>query len=333
MTPPFVLTIITITVNTEMAMQLATPAQTTALAPTTGADALIAQWRAHLQQAVAQGDLTDATATTYRNGLTRFMAWLQSSGAQVVTPKTFGAFKAGMLAANMSPASVNVWLSSARAFYAWAVESEHMKDNPARDVKGVKRKGANKTHKRSGLTDAEAVRLLALPLSARDHALIALKLFTGIRDVEASRAQLSDLKTREGRKVLYIRGKGHSDADELVVINAKCDDALAPWLAVRGNQPGALFTSASDRNQGGMMSMSAIRTLVKSAFRMAGITEADKTSHSTRHTAITKAARLAGVGAAQRMARHADPKTTMIYVAESSRLENAAEDSIDYSAK
>lgn len=294
-----------------------------------GAGDLIAQWHAHLVAAVAIGDVTDDTATTYRNSVRKFMAWLQSSGAPTVTPKIVSDFKAAMLA-QVKPASVNVWLSGVRAFYAWAVEAGHMPFNPARDVKGAKRRGANKTHKRDRLTDAEAARLLALPLSPRDHALIAVKLYTGVRDVEARRAQLSDLSTRNGHKVLFIRGKGHSDADEFVIVNAKCDDAIAAWLAVRGTHPGPLFTSASDKNKGGAMSASALRDIMRAVFKQAGITERSKTSHSTRHTVITKVGRLAGPQAAQDVARHADPRTTMIYMHTDSRLENAAEELIDY---
>ena len=69
--------------------------------------------------------------------------------------------------------------------------------------------------------------------------------------------------------------------------------------------------------------MSAIRTLVKAAYKRAGITESTKTSHSTRHTAITTAIkRGANPVQVQAMARHAKLDTTMIYFHESARLDN-----------
>lgn len=309
-----------------------THSNSTALALTIGPHDMLAEWHAYLMAAIASGDVTDDTATTYRNSVRKFTAWLESTGAPSVTPKTVAEFKQAMLA-KAKPASVNVWLSGVRAFYTWAVEAGHMPANPARDVKGAKRRGANKTHKRDRLTDAEAARLLTLPLPAREHAILALKLYTGVRDVEVRRAMLADLSTRNGHKVLMIRGKGHSDADEFVIVNAKCDDALAAWLAVRGSRPGPLFTSMSDKNKGGTISASALRDTMRAAFKQAGITEASKTSHSTRHTVITKVGRLAGPQAAQDVARHADPRTTLIYMHTDSRLENAAEELVDYNVR
>lgn len=292
----------------------------------------LAEWHDWLASQVQNGELSAATVTTYKGGMSRFIRWQRESGTQINNGKAFGDFKNAMREI-ASPASVNVWLAGVKSFFAWAFEAGYIPVNPVAGVKGIRRKGANKTHKRDMLTDAEAARLLALPLPARDHALIGLKLYTGIRDVEAHRANLADLRTMAGRKVLSIQGKGNSEASDFVVINAKCDDALAGWLAVRGNDEGALFTSGSDRNKNGRLSLSAIRTIVKAAYRQAGITEPTKTSHSTRHTAITKAARATGKAGAKRMARHANEATTEIYMHEVERLDNPAEDLIDYGTR
>ena len=120
---------------------------------------LISLWHAYLIKSVAQGDISQTTSSTYRTGLAKFMAWAQTAGIVSVMPKDVGDFKAAMLA-NAKASSVNVWLSGVRAFYAWAVESGHMLMNPAAQIKGAKRKGANKTHKRDALTQAEAGREL-----------------------------------------------------------------------------------------------------------------------------------------------------------------------------
>jgi site-specific recombinase XerD len=302
--------------------------------PISSLESILADWHAALSRAVSAGDMSAATATTYRAGMRRFTDWLVSASASTVDAAddiraTVQRFKADMLK-RASPASVNVWLAGVKAFYAWAHESGRMAVNPMAGVKGVKRHGANKSHKRDMLTDGEAVRLLGLDLPARDKALIALKLYTGIRDVEAHRANIGDLQTKSGVKVLFITGKGHSAADEFVKINTRCEPYLAGWLAERGDFDGALFTSASDRNKDGRLSLQAMRAIVKDAYRQAGITEPTKTSHSTRHTAITKAVQRAGLIEAQRMARHASPETTAVYLHEANRLANAAEDSIEY---
>jgi site-specific recombinase XerD len=301
------------------------------LAPLDPIQTALADWHTYLKRAVEAGDLSATTATTYRTGMARFVEWHRST-AQPVTADSATAWKGVMLQAGHKPSSVNVWLAGARAFYAWAAATGRTLSNPLADVKGVKRKGVNRMHKRDRLTNTEVRRLLALDLPPRDRAYIALRLYTGIRDVEAHRADLADLRTRDGVKVLVIRGKGHAEADDFVKIPAACDDALAAWLAVRGTDPGPLFTSASDRSRGERLSLAAIRRIVKDAYRAAGITEATKTSHSLRHTAISQAIektrdplRVKG------MSRHASLDTLMIYWHESDRLTNAAEDAIDYS--
>ena len=104
--------------------------------------------------------------------------------------------------------------------------------------------------------------------------------YTVPRLVEVNRADLSDLRTEAGRLVLAIQGKGRREKDEIVVIdNPEAVDALYRWLDERGSEPGLLFISMSDRNKAGRLSLSAIRTIVKAAFKQAGITEASKMTH------------------------------------------------------
>ena len=64
---------------------------------------------------------------------------------------------------------------------------------------------------------------------------------------------------------------------------------------------------------------------------LAGVTGGFKTMHSLRHTAITNAITHGRETLdVMAMARHKDMNTTLIYYHESDRLENPAEDSIDY---
>jgi len=55
------------------------------------------------------------------------------------------------------------------------------------------------------------------------------------------------------------------------------------------------------------------------------------TAHRLRHTAITLALRgAASLQQAQAMARHTDPKTTMVYVHNMERVQDGAEKYIDF---
>src|SRR5690554_69020 len=53
----------------------------------------------------------------------------------------------------------------------------------------------------------------------RDYALIYLMITTGIRSIEVRRAKRKDLKTINGKYVLYIQGKGRSFADTFVKLS------------------------------------------------------------------------------------------------------------------
>ena len=106
--------------------------------------------------------------------------------------------------------------------------------------------------------------------------------------------------------------------------------ALRDWLSIRGSDEGALFVSLSNRSNGERLCLRAIRGIVKKYYKLAGIV-GNKTTHSLRHTAITKAIS-AGVPIqkVKGLARHSSIETTMIYFHELDRLEDPAEAYIIY---
>lgn len=295
---------------------------------------LVEDWHAALELQVRAGEISKASRDTYAQGVDRFVDWCgrrRSLSEEVVLE-----WKADMLE-RCKPATVNTWLSGLRAFFDWAVRHRRLAYNLAAGVRGARRSGTSRKHKREALTDAEVLRALAQPDVAtaegkRDRALLALMAYTAARQVELHRADLADLRSESGRLVLHVRGKGHQEADELVVIaHPDAEAAVHDWLAARGQGPGPLFVSLSDRSRGGRLSLSAIRRLVKGYFKAAGVRGALKTAHSLRHSAITNAVRHgAPVQKVQSMARHANISTTMIYFHETDRIENPAEQFIQY---
>jgi integrase/recombinase XerD len=129
---------------------------------------------------------------------------------------------------------------------------------------------------------------------------------------------------------LRVQGKGSNEKDDIAVIwHPNSQEAMYNWLAARGNKPGALFTSFSNRNQGEALGLSAIRKLGEMYFKQAGILDNRKTLHSFRHSAISKVAEHDLLKAKQ-MARHSDINTTLIYVHENDRLNNPGEQWITY---
>lgn len=293
---------------------------------------LIDDWHKSLRLAVDAGEIAATTATTYRVGMGKFLGWLVTNGGNV-SADTVRQWKADVLQ-DHKPGSVNTWLAGVRAFYQWAVETGRMLVNPVANVKGAKRTGTTHSHKREPLTDSEVVRLLDLPATTpaeiRDRAIIGLFVFTGARSVELHRADLADLHTN-GALVLSVRGKGRSEADEVIVIVGEAERLLADWLAIRGGDPGPLFVSLSNRSNGDRLELRSIREIVKRSYRKAGIVGERKTTHSLRHTCITNLLRNGGsLQQAQSMARHANVATTSIYAHELNRIENAGERMVNY---
>jgi integrase/recombinase XerD len=245
-------------------------------------------------------------------------------------------WKAELLKAGTRPASVNAWLAGVRSFFGWLAEVGQIPFDPAAMIKGATRKGTKKRHARQSLTDSEVRRLLVQPdrstyAGARDYAILALMLYTAARGIEVHRADIGDLRTEGGKLVLMVQGKGHMEKDEILVLIGEAESAMRDWLAMRGRENGALFTSNSNKSKGERLSRRALRDIVKGYFAQAGVHGDNKTTHSLRHTAITSAIRnQAPAQKVRGMSRHSSLDTLMIYFHEADRIDDPAERYISY---
>ena len=296
----------------------------------------IQQWHAWLDRRAAAGEISHTTAAAYKRGMSKFQKWGEQAHTLAISgnqPETIADivrdWKASLIDANYKARSINAWLAGVKAFYAWYSETYSV-PNPIQSVKGASRKGQTRTHVREALTDDEVNRLLALDMPARDKALISLMVYAAIRTVEAHRADLSDVRNHR----LYIQGKRHVEITDYVVLNSHAETALNVWLVERGEKPGALFTSNSNKSKGERLSLPAIRQIIKGYFRQAGI-RGNKTVHSLRHSAITKAALMAAkhgktISSVMSMSRHKNEATLSIYLHDLERETDPIENYIEY---
>ena len=299
-------------------------------------DQAITLWHDAMDLRTRTGELAQPTVTSYKKGMQKFTDWMQAEHPASISPDTIRLWQAHMLKDNQKR-SVNTWLAGVRSFFTWCTDARLIPYNPTATVKGASRKGETQIHRKNPLTNAEVRRLLAMPdtstaQGARDFAILHLFLFTAMRSVEINRANLSDWQTIGTQQVIYYQGKGHNEADDYKVVVDPVADAVQLWLSYRGNKPGPLFTSLSDRSQGERLSLRAIRNLIKDHMRKAGIDDPKKTTHSLRHTAITNAiVNGAPLRVVQTLAGHASANTTSIYIHNVDRLQNPGEKFIDYS--
>jgi integrase/recombinase XerD len=306
------------------------------LAVTLDFDNLIAEWLNYERNA---NGASANTVTAYQHGLGIFRAWLDGIGLELVQPVDMVRFKTEM-SAKHSPQTVNLYLTSVRGFYRFCVSRRYALINPASEIKGVKR-SKSKMHKRDSLTNSEVINVLGQPdtgslAGLRDKAILLLLAHCALRAVEIHRANIGDLRTRGDRLTLDIQGKGRIEKDEYVIIPMQQEPVVREYFTRRiavGNSglDTPLFVSISNRSKNERMALRSIRSMVKQYYGEAGVIGEKKTTHSLRHSAITNAIRKgASPMQVQAMARHQSFDTTLNYFHEASRLDNPAEDLINY---
>ena len=295
---------------------------------------LVALWLEHERMNGA----SPATISTYSRSIKAWGAWLKAnSHTDPISPIDVQRFKIDLK--GYAVQTVNVRLSAVRSFYRFLVTTGRMASNPASEVKGAKRHKST-THKRDALTTSEIRVMLdncqvGTMAGLQLKAMLTLFAYCGLRQVEVQRVSIGNLKTQGDRLVLWVQGKGHTEADEYVVIPILQEQVIRNWLVqrmtfVQHSDGDALFVSLSNRNRGQRMTTRAIRGLVKKAMAQAGIV-GNKSTHSLRHTTITTAIKRGATPMqVQAMARHASFDTTLGYFHETARLNNPAEDLIEF---
>lgn len=152
----------------------------------------------------------------------------------------------------------------------------------------------------------------------RLYAMYLLAVYAGLRTVELSRANVKDLETKDGSTVLYVWGKGRSEADQKKPLAPEVAAAIRDYLKTRpGHLTGAspLFASTGNRSGGQRIAATTISKMLKRAMQDAGFDSARLTAHSLRHTCGTIVMDLTGnLYQAQTYMRHRSPATTEIYL-------------------
>jgi len=290
---------------------------------------------AELLRFVSSQDVTPSSRRTYLRSVRQFFRWVESKGYPLasLTRVEVLQYREELLAKGMSSLSVGGYLTSVRRFYAWA-EGEKVYPNIARDIKGPKRK---QQFRKQALTAAKAKELLSYQdgQDLRDHAILNLLLRTGLRTIEVVRANVEDITSKAGTRVLLVHGKGRSEKDAFVIVTDTAYQPIADYLAKRGKVKAGepLFTSASNNSKGGRLTTRTVSGIAKHGLRSVGLDSREYTAHSLRHTTAVTIMRAGGsIEDTQHVLRHSSPATTQIYTAtikEELRLRNSTESLLD----
>ena len=148
----------------------------------------------------------------------------------------------------------------------------------------------------------------------RDYALLRLLWDNALRRNEIAQANISDFDPDS--RALKIRGKGKGTETQTIDLAPVTVQAISSWLTERGHsEPDApLFIALDFANHGHRLTGEAIRYTVDKLTKKAGITK-KMSPHRVRHSSITAAldATDGNIRKVQKLSRHADPRTLMIY--------------------
>ena len=262
-----------------------------------------------------EGDLADFAAFLGHPGASGAVrAFLALDGGRANATALY--YRAHLLERKLAPATVGRRLAALRTLVkcarilgrvTWSIEIGAPKVQTYRDTRGPGDEGwksmLRQVRHRADEGDVRAI---------RDLAIVRLLHDLGMRRGELCALDYESLDQERG--TVAVVGKGHRQAVDLTLPDPTIE-ALADWLAVRGTGPGPLFTRLDNAGSGtGRLTGEAVRLIVKGLGARAGIERAVR-PHGLRHQAITSvlAKTNGNLEAGMKFARHANPKTTMVY--------------------
>lgn len=224
-------------------------------------------------------------------------------------------------ARGLSARSIAHRLSAWRAFYRWLGERIELPANPVAAVRAPKQ--PKRLPKALSVDDATALMEAGSPGTAeelRDQAILELFYSSGLRlaelvGLDAAFADVDGYRSAGWLNMaaaeVTVLGKGKRQ--RIVPVGRKALEALAAWLAARGQlvkaDPHPLFLSV----RGARMSPNAVRERVKRAALRAGI-PANVHPHVLRHSFATHVLQSSGdLRAVQELLGHASVAATQIY--------------------
>ncbi|MGI4830928.1 MAG: tyrosine-type recombinase/integrase [Janthinobacterium lividum] len=292
-------------------------------------------FEARLLALVLNGVTSVHSRRSYRTSLVRFFSWIRTSGSGPnFTKALVGEYRAALLEAGLSPATLNLRLAPIRRL------AREMADNGLLDpavaaaierVPGVTRRG---TRLGNWLTKEQANDLLNAPdpktlAGKRDRAILALLIGCGLRRAELLRLDVESLQQREARWVIPdMEGKGNRVRTVTVPAGVKARIDL--WTNAAFITEGRIFRPVT---KAGVVKGSAIldeKVVWRLVVRYARETELGKLApHDLRRT-CAKLCRKAGgdLEQIQLLLGHASVQTTERYLGTEQALVQAVNDGL-----
>lgn len=263
-------------------------------------------------------DMKKLSTSTYNRVLLLFVKWLYVNRLTITSigRSHIIAWKKS-LEESHKPRTVNLYLSVIKRFYAWMNENGHYSDV----AKGIKFSRVIHKYTRLPLTVDQVGKLLSIidrstAKSRRDHAMINLMVKTGLRRVEVTRLNVSDIIERNGKPALVIQRKGHDSKDVNKIITPQLLDELNEMICDRPevDQSQPLFISYDSAGKHNRLTTDRISRLIKAYLKQIGLNDPMYSAHSLRHTtAVTLLDAGYDLYYVQMFMGHSSPATTQLY--------------------
>ncbi len=262
------------------------------------------------------------TLRTYRQALADFATFVGAAdsrqAAGVLLASGHGeanhlalTYRANMVASDLAANTINNRLAAVRSLVklartlgliGWTIDVANVKSKPYRDTAGCGAAGYRRL--------LEYLDRFPSSKSIRDRAIVRLLFDRALRRNEVASLDVAHLDLDAG--TIDVLGKGDTEREKLT-LPQPTQRALADWLAVRGADPGPLFTNLDRARKGtGRLTGAGIWAIVSTLGEATGQTVRP---HGLRHAAITTALDATGgdVRAVQRFSRHAKVDTVLVY--------------------
>src|SRR5215468_8949515 len=262
------------------------------------------------------------TRLAYYRAIQQFMTWLERAGYQHledIEPITVAAY-IETLQRQAAPPTVKQHMAAIRRMFSWLTEKGVLAMNPVREVKTEK--FSRTEGKTPAFVDGEVQTLLNsidifTHVGYRDRALLGTLAYTFARIGAVVRLKVEDYYPSGKRFLLRFREKGGKEKE--LPVHHKLEELLDEYLNATGlgAEPGSLLFPAAVGKTGKLSRRPLRRTdasdMLKRRLKQAGL-PAHYSPHSFRATGITNFLENDGtLEAAQRIAGHADSRTTKLY--------------------
>ncbi len=264
-------------------------------------------------------DVDKKTIHVYEEGIKSFISYMQKYNIKNPTREDIKAYRDEMMEIKSSN-TINSYLSSLRVFFNY-LEQRNIYRNITKDVKNVK---TSKRPIKQVLSLEECKEIYNGLEDKREKLIFGLAITTGLRAEEIATSKIENIKIYNGEYVLFVKGKKRNDESEYVKLSNQVFNDIKSYIGER--VCGNIFVSTSNHNNGGGVTNTTIRRIVKGIFKRYGYDDATFSCHSLRRTAGTLMyLNGSSIYDIQQVLRHHSISTTSRYINQVTRDKNDAE--------